>query len=226
MSQSLRSLVLSACFAASLSACSTYVENRTSENFVPRYDEIMPPKVAARPDGAIYKASAKTGLFTTDQRARSIGDIMTVVFAEGYTAQKNQSASANKSNTLNVTAMPFDQTRLGAKLGAGATAAFSGDGAASQSNSFTGLLSVTVIRVFDNGNMEVAGQKQLTLNNGNEYVRARGIVRPEDISAGNMVSSTKLADAEITYTGAGDAADTGLMGWSRKLLTLRSPFSG
>ena len=85
-------------------------------------------------------------------------------------------------------------------------------------------MSVTVIRVFDNGNMEVAGQKQLTLNNGNEYVRARGIVRPEDIPAGNMVSSTKLADAEITYTGAGDVADTGHMGWAGKLLMFALPF--
>lgn len=224
MSNPLYALPLSIVLAMSLSACATYVENRTSENFVPRYDEIMPAQAAPRPNGAIYKASAKTGLFTTDQRARSVGDILTVVFAEGYAAQKAQSTTANKSNALDVTAMPFDQSSLAAKLGAGATSAFAGNGAATQSNSFTGLLSVSVIRVFDNGNMEVAGQKQLTLNNGNEYVRARGIVRPEDISAGNMVSSTKLADAEITYTGAGDVADTGQMGWASKLLMMALPF--
>ncbi len=210
--------------AASLSACSTYVENRTSENFVPRYDEIMPAQAAPRANGSIYKASAKTGLFTTDQRARSIGDILTVVFAEGYAAQKAQTMSANKSNAMNVTVMPFDSNSLAPKLGAGATSAFAGDGAATQSNSFTGMLSVTVIRVFENGNLEVAGQKRLTLNNGNEYVRARGIIRPEDISAGNMISSTKLADAEITYTGAGDVADTGRTGWASKLLMLALPF--
>ena len=55
-------------FCSVLSACSTYVENRTSENFVPRYDEIMPAQAAPRANGSIYKASAKTGLFTTDQR--------------------------------------------------------------------------------------------------------------------------------------------------------------
>ena len=54
---------------------------------------------------------------------------------------------------------------------------------------------MTVTRVFPNGNMEVAGQKEITLNNGNEYVRVKGIVRPEDISATNIVSSTRLADA-------------------------------
>ncbi|MAK10890.1 MAG: flagellar basal body L-ring protein FlgH [Rhizobiales bacterium TMED83] len=224
MSNRFHSLSLPVVLSMALSACSTYVENRTSENFVPRYDEIMPAQAAPRPNGAIYKTSSKTGLFTTDQRARSVGDILTVVFAEGYSAQKAQSTTANKSNALNVTAMPFDQSSFAAKLGAGATAAFSGDGAATQSNSFTGLLSVSVIRVFDNGNMEVAGQKRLTLNNGNEFVRARGIVRPEDISAGNMLSSTKLADAEITYTGAGDVADTGHMGWASKLIMMALPF--
>lgn len=220
----LRASLLPVILAVSLSACATYVENRTSENFVPRYDEIMPAQAAPRANGSIYKASAKTGLFTTDQRARSVGDILTVNFAEGYSATKAQSTATNKSNTMNVTAMPFDQTRLGGKLGAGTTSAFAGDGAASQSNSFTGLLAVSVIRVFDNGNMEVAGQKRLTLNNGNEYVRARGIVRPEDISAGNMVSSTKLADAEITYTGAGDVADTARTGWASKLIMMALPF--
>ena len=184
----------------------------------------MPAQAAPRANGSIYKASAKTGLFTTDQRARSIGDILTVVFAEGYAAQKAQTMSANKSNAMNVTVMPFDSNSLAPKLGAGATSAFAGDGAATQSNSFTGMLSVTVIRVFENGNLEVAGQKRLTLNNGNEYVRARGIIRPEDISAGNMISSTKLADAEITYTGAGDVADTGRTGWASKLLMLALPF--
>ena len=150
---SLRAVSLPVIFAVSLSACSTYVENRTSENFVPRYDEIMPAQAAPRANGSIYKASAKTGLFTTDQRARSIGDILTVVFAEGYAAQKAQSMSANKSNAMNVTAMPFDSNSLGPKLGAGATSAFAGDGAATQSNSFTGMLSVSVIRVFENGNL-------------------------------------------------------------------------
>ncbi len=221
---SVRALLLPVILTVSLSACSTYVENRTSENFVPRYDEIMPAQAAPRANGSIYKASAKTGLFTTDQRARSIGDILTVVFAEGFAAQKAQSMSANKSNAMNVTAMPFNSNSLGPKLGAGATSAFAGDGAATQSNSFTGMLSVSVIRVFENGNLEVAGQKRLTLNNGNEYVRARGIIRPEDISAGNLISSTKLADAEITYTGAGDVADTGRTGWASKLIMMALPF--
>ena len=67
----LRKASLPIVLAAILSACSTYVENRASENFVPRYDEIMPAQAAPRPNGSIYKASAKTGLLRlTSARGR------------------------------------------------------------------------------------------------------------------------------------------------------------
>jgi flagellar L-ring protein precursor FlgH len=85
-------------------------------------------------------------------------------------------------------------------------------------------LSVTVVRVFANGNMEVAGQKEITLNQGNEYVRLRGVVRPEDISATNVVSSARLADAQIRYTGSGHLADTAKPGWLSNLMRVISPF--
>ena len=85
-------------------------------------------------------------------------------------------------------------------------------------------MAVTVIRVFANGNMEVTGQKEITLNNGNEYVRVKGIVRPEDISATNIVSSNRLADAQIRYTGSGHLADTSKPGWLSQFMRAVSPF--
>ena len=72
--------------------------------------------------------------------------------------------------------------------------------------------------------MEVQGQKELTLNNGNEYVRLRGVVRPEDISANNIVSSDRLADAQIRYTGSGNLADSSQPGWLSQLMRTISPF--
>ena len=83
---------------------------------------------------------------------------------------------------------------------------------------------MTVVRIFENGNMEVAGQKELMLNNGNEYVRVRGVVRPEDVSANNLVSSNRLADAQIRYTGSGQLADSSKQGWLSELMRTISPF--
>lgn len=216
-------LLVLAAFVPCLAACSTYVESRRTSDFRPVYDDIVPAAETRLPTGSIFNASAKTGLFTTDQRARGVGDLLTVSFAESFAATKSQSTASARSDQFAVT-LPFNQAALEAKLTSGGEQAFSGSGQAAQSNSFRGQLSVSVVRVFANGNMEVTGQKMITLNNGHEYVRVRGIVRPEDISADNIVQSSKLADAEITYTGAGEVADAGRMGWLSRVMRAVSPF--
>ena len=212
-----------------VTGCSTYTEQVVSQSFQPA----EAPVILAKPtnmNGAIFQPG-RSGLFATDQRARRIGDILTVSFNEIYAATKAQTAASSKTDAFGVTlptGLPnmltggFDKDPAG--LNAGTTRSFAGSGNAVQSNSFSGLLSVTVIRVFDNGNMEVQGQKELTLNNGNEYVRVRGVVRPEDISAGNIVSSDRLADAQIRYTGSGHLADSSQPGWLSQLMRTISPF--
>ena len=76
----------------------------------------------------------------------------------------------------------------------------------------------------DNGNKEILGQKKLNLNNGDEYIRISGIVRPEDISASNLIASNRIADAQITYVGAGEVADSSRQGWLSRLMRQVSPF--
>jgi len=216
-----------------MTGCSTYVSNIEGQAFAP----IDPPVKLSSPqpaNGSIFHSS-QNGLFATDQRARRVGDILTVSFNETYSATKAQTASSSKADNFGVTlptGLPniftggFDKNAggNGAGLSAGTTRSFAGAGNAVQSNSFSGLLSVTVVRVFENGNMEVAGQKELMLNNGNEYVRVRGVVRPEDVSANNIVSSNRLADAQIRYTGTGQLADSSKQGWLSELMRTISPF--
>ena len=212
-----------------VTGCSTYTEQVVSQSFQPAEAPVILAK-STNMNGAIFQPG-RSGLFATDQRARRIGDILTVSFNEIYAATKAQTAASSKTDAFGVTlptGLPnmltggFDKDPAG--LNAGTTRSFAGSGNAVQSNSFSGLLSVTVIRVFDNGNMEVQGQKELTLNNGNEYVRVRGVVRPEDISAGNIVSSDRLADAQIRYTGSGHLADSSQPGWLSQLMRTISPF--
>ena len=71
--------------------------------------------------------------------------------------------------------------------------------------------------------MEILGQKKMLLNNGDEYIRLSGIIRPEDISANNVIVSNRIANAQIAYIGAGDTADTGKKGWLSKALSSVSP---
>ena len=218
-----------AALVGSVTGCSTYTEQVVSQSFQPAETPVILAK-SANLNGAIFQPG-RSGLFATDQRARRIGDILTVSFNEIYAATKAQTAASSKKDAFGVTlptGLPnmltggFDKNPAG--LNAGTTRSFAGSGNAVQSNSFSGLLSVTVVRVFDNGNMEVQGQKELTLNNGNEYVRVRGVVRPEDISATNVVSSDRLADAQIRYTGSGHLADASQPGWLSQLMRTISPF--
>ena len=213
-------------YALLLSACSTYVEDVASEQFMP----VIPDETEEEPivDGAIYKGKSK-GLFATERKASKIGDIVTVALNESFNASKSQSAASGKTDSFGVT-LPtgllndlVGRSVKDADYGFGSTQAFNGTGTASQSNAITGLVSASVVRVYDNGNLEVLGQKKLTLNNGDEYVRVHGVVRPQDIGAGNIVNSNRLANAEITYIGAGDVADTAKRGWLSRLVTAVSP---
>lgn len=201
----------------SLAACSTYVEDQASRAFQPVMQESSARSGPA--DGSIYHPGA-TGMFASQRRASNVGDVLTVALNESFQASKSQTASAGK--TENVTAqLPGFLGISDPEFGSAQT--FEGTGAAEQSNSFTGLVTVSVMRVHGNGNLEVLGQKKLTLNNGDEYVRVSGIVRREDIGPSNVVNSNRLANAEITYIGAGDVADTGRRGLFPKLFSALNP---
>lgn len=205
-----------------LAACATYIEDRTQADFLPvGVDEasFLPPPVT----GGIYGRGAR-GLFATDIRAAGQGDVLTVQFTERYSAVKSQAASGARSSSYEI---DLPDALTGGFDDGGLTNStdqtFSGRGGATQSNSFTGRLTVTVVRVLPSGNLEIMGQKRLTLNDGNEYVRLTGTVRPEDIGPDNVVMSDRIADADIRYVGAGDPADTARPGWFRRGLAVVSP---
>ena len=212
--------------------CSTYIEDAENSFYEPVFPAAEMMSNTTAKTGAIFQ-TGQGGLFSSDQRARVVGDILTVSFNEVFAATKAQSAASAKTDSFDVTVPNVLPNLLSGGLGngeaknsmaAGTTRSFSGSGNAAQSNSLTGVLSVTVVRVFDNGNMGVLGQKELTLNNSKEYIRLSGIVRPEDISPSNTVSSNLLADAQITYAGAGHLADSSKPGWLSQALRTISPF--
>ncbi len=217
------SLPFALVFATLLAGCAAQVEQAASADFTPIYPMATDLQPRGFPGGAIY-SSQQAGLFATDRRANRVGDILTVAFSESFQATKSQNAGAAKSSSFEVE-MPniLALGSLGPDLSNGTTQSFAGSGTAAQSNSLTGQVSVHVVRVLPGGNLEILGQKKLTLNNGDEYIRVRGIVRPEDITSNNVIQSDRIANAEITYIGAGDVADTGQKGWLSRILTSISP---
>ncbi|MET0248942.1 MAG: flagellar basal body L-ring protein FlgH, partial [Sphingobium sp.] len=85
-------------------------------------------------------------------------------------------------------------------------------------------ITVTVAEVYPNGTMRVAGEKLVTLNRGDEFVRITGLVRTADISQDNRVPSTRVADARITYTGKGEVARASTQGWLGRFFSRVNPF--
>ena len=102
---------------------------------------------------------------------------------------------------------------------------FKGTGGANQSNSLTGDISVTVVEVLPNGNLKIRGEKRVTMNDGSEYIRLSGLVRPQDITVDNTIPSTQVADPTIMYTGDGSVSDSSKIGWfARFFLSPLFPF--
>jgi flagellar L-ring protein FlgH len=209
---------------ALLAGCATQIQDNEAQMFAPVFPAPEVPLDRVMPSGAIYSQNAR-GMFAADRRAAAVGDILTVDFSERFAARKSQSAGASRTSSYEMD-LP-DVMGLGLADGAlssGSQSRFNGNGSATQSNSLTGRVSVSVVRVLPGGNLEIMGQKQLTLNNGREYIRLTGVVRPIDISADNVVSSDRIAHAVIQYIGAGDTADTARQGWLQRATTTLSPF--
>ena len=206
-----------------LSGCAQHNADRVSIDFEPMYPQEMPLVETNNRSGTIFNAT-RGNLFSMESRAQMVGDIITVQFAESFQATKSQNAATAKSNDSSIS-LPtaLGTPELSTKLGSSLANTFSGSGSSAQSNSLNGQVSVHVVRVFQNGNLEILGQKKLTLNNGDEYIRVHGIVRPKDINEKNIVSSDRIANANIQYIGAGDIAETGKKGWYSKILDTINP---
>jgi len=186
--------------------------------------DLRPPQ---QNNGAIYQAGYDMRLFE-DIKSRRVGDVLTVTLVEATAAKKQADMNANKNTTLATSGSVPSLFGLAGQALLGANSAVSGTynmdrtnqgtGKADQSNSLTGGISVTVVEVLPNGNLRVRGEKRVTLNDGSEYIRVSGIVRPIDVSVSNTIPSTLIADATIMYTGDGNMADTNKAGWFTRIL--------
>jgi flagellar L-ring protein precursor FlgH len=186
----------------------------------------LPP--APRGNGAIYQAGHEVSWFE-DIRARRVGDLLTVTLVENTKANKSAKSATSKDGNISISnptilgsTPQFDASGLlplasnkdnNLAFDLESSNEFSGQGTASQSNALSGNITVTVVEVLPNRNLYVRGEKRIGINQGNEYIRLSGIVRPQDITPENTIESTRIADPTIVYVGEGMLADANSMGW-------------
>lgn len=186
---------------------------------------VEPPPPA---DGAIYHVGLSQHPYFEDVKARNVGDALIINIVENTAASTQSSSSANHAGTIGLTAAaPVGlgvQLNNGASLSGNSTNKFAGSGASSGNNVFTGTIAVTVIEVLPNGNLEVSGEKQISINQGNEYIRFSGVVNPAMIQYGNTIPSTEVSDARIEYKASGYLNEAQVMGWLQRFFLTVLPF--
>ncbi len=154
-----------------------------------------------------------------DNKAREVGDLLTIVLVESTSAKSNAKTGISKDASIAMgapTILGQSVTYNGKNLlqaEVDAKRGFNGAGDTQQSNSLDGDVTVTVVERLGNGNIRVSGQKQLRLNQGDELVQVQGIVRIADIGPDNRVTSDRVGNAQIVYGGRGAVARSNAMGW-------------
>lgn len=166
--------------------------------------------------GSLYTQDGYRAL-TGDSKAVRVGDLITVHVLENSSATTSTDTNTQRNNNLSA---GFTSTASGSpKSGSLAVAgSFDGGGTTQRANKLLATLSVSVREVLTNGDLKVAGDQLLTVNGEQHKVHLEGRVRLQDISNDNVVLSTRLADAKITYIGNGDLSERQKRSWWRKFV--------
>lgn len=215
--------------AAALSVAACAVRPPADRHdFEATYPEELDAATAA--NGSIYQAGRDMPLFE-NAVARRVGDTITINLIESTAAQKSSSTTTSKSTSAELPGPKIlgrPVTRNGVPIldmGLDGTSSFDGAGDSAQSNKLQGNITVTVAKRLSNGNLLVRGQKWIGINQGREFVRIQGLIRPIDIQADNTIPSYKVADATISYGGQGALADANHMGWLARFFNSKwAPF--
>ena len=223
-----------ALLGATLTACVSHPSLEHPDYLVPEYEPVAVPAQEER-GSALYSPYTEVALFE-DLKGYRRGGIINVLLAERTAAQKSSGTNVSKSNEAtieNPTLGGEQRDKLGSfrgydwnfGFGLSSEQAFTGASGSNQSNTLSGSIAVTVVEELPRGNLLVQGEKWISLNEGHEFIRVRGIIRRSDISQDNTVLSTQIADARIAYGGAGATKDANRMGWlSRFFNSALQPF--
>lgn len=164
---------------------------------------------------SLFQEDSWRGL-TTDNKAYRAGDVLTVQVFENSSATTSADTGTRRANHLG-TELAHGSNRV-AQASLGVNGDFDGGGRTQRASRLLATLSVVVQEVLPGGQLRIAGTQSVTVNEELQRVTLEGLVRPVDISDGNVVQSTRIAQARITYVGEGDVSERNRRAWWRKLL--------
>ncbi|MDK2123737.1 flagellar basal body L-ring protein FlgH [Parachitinimonas caeni] len=180
-------------------------------------------------NGSIFQANSARLLFE-DRLARAVGDSITIQIEEQISATSKsgnkgeRTGSVSSALSASASSSTFTKALGGTDIGLKSSNNFDGKGETTSSNSFSGTITASVVEILANGNLVLAGEKQININGEVNHLRVSGVVNPADVKAGNVVSSTKIAEARIEQVGVGAVADASRAGWLQKFFLSLMPF--
>lgn len=226
--------------AVSLTACQhPYAPQPNAPEFAPTIPDRA--QMPAPINGSLYVEDTGLQLYQ-DIKAHRVGDILTVQLVESTQARKNADTDLKKEYEMNSSATKLfgfvpkfnlrkfpiirhfvhRQNDRTLENDLDNDSEFKGSGKSNQTNSLTGDITVTVAQILPNKYLVVRGEKWITLNQGSEFIRISGMVRPEDIGPDNIVPSNRIANARIAYSGTGDISNANKAGWGARFFN--SPY--
>lgn len=171
---------------------------------------------------------------TADRKASQVGDILTVVVQESASNQSSQRTTTDSGSKVNAGVeqwlFPVAASKMGTHNGAlpgiklGGSKDFTGGGQTSASQNLTARAAVLVTAVLPNGNLVIEGARRVTYDGETQHVVLHGVVRGEDVSSGNIVFSSNIADARVEFINEGTLTDAKKKGWLTKLYEKLRPY--
>ena len=195
----------------------------------------MPRANSSGQDGSLWNDNGPLNELFVNPKAGRIGDIVTVMIEESSKATNEASTDTQRVSEFSAQIEKFLGLQEGypkedvdfnpfGKIKAGLDSTFKGKGATKRSGKLDAKVTARVVEVLPGGNLRIRGFRQVMINNEAQLITLTGIIRPRDISVDNVVLSSRIADARITYNGIGVVNDRQRPGWLARLFDVIFPF--
>ncbi|ART54159.1 flagellar biosynthesis protein FlgH [Acidovorax carolinensis] len=189
------------------------------------------PRPAGPVTGGLFHTASYRPAFE-DQRARLVGDLVTIKILEKIDAKQNSKSNVNRTSDVSggITALPLVSSSLLGKLpgkttiGAGYGNTFEGKGDTLSKNEFDSNITALVTEVLPNGHLVIAGEKQVGVNRSVDVLRFSGIVDPRRLQPGSIIDSQYVANVRVISRGLGEQAEAQAMGWLTRAFNTITPF--
>ena len=221
--------------AMSFSGCMTSEETKvhSSLNYTTVAPRVIPQE--ARTPGSLWVGVTTNNLYFADNRARGLGDLVIVKIEDKSSATKKAATKTKRGSSIEAgipKLMGVEKSlenknknlSMSELYKASMDNKFDGSGETTREGELKATITCMVVRVLPNGNLVIQGDKDVQVNNETQFIRLYGIIRPQDIEQDNSISSDKVADARIVYSGRGVVSDKQVGGWGTKILDWLWPF--